>query len=252
MPEAFKDHFSEVSAGYRAFRPRYPTALFEWLASLAPQRERAVDLGCGTGQASVALAGRFDEVIGLDPSRDQIARAEPHPRVRYRVAPAEATGLPGASADLVVAAQAVHWFDMARFPGELSRIARPGAAFAVFTYGLCHVSPPIDDVVDRLYRAVLGPYWPPEAAHVEAGYRMLPFPWAEIPAPSLPIEDWWSLDRFLGFLGTWSAASAYRRKTGGDPISRVAGALASVWGPAEIERKVTWDLAVRAGRVGGS
>ena len=64
MPDGFKDHFSGVSAGYRAFRPGYPAALFEWLASVSPARERAVDLGCGSGQASVGLARHFAEGIG--------------------------------------------------------------------------------------------------------------------------------------------------------------------------------------------
>ena len=252
MSGTFKDHFSGVAAGYQAFRPGYPPALFDWLAGVTSRRERAVDLGCGTGQASVALAEHFEEVIGLDPSAEQIARAAPHPRVRYRVAPAEATGLPDASADLVIAAQALHWFDPARLHPELSRIARPGAVFAAFTYDLCRLGPPVDEVVERLYRNILGPYWPPERAHVDAGYRTLPFPWPEIVAPSLAIEESWTLDRFLGYLSTWSAVSVYRGKTGDDPLALVTSELRAAWGPPERKRRVTWNLTVRAGRIGSA
>ena len=250
MTDAFKDHFSGVAAGYRAFRPGYPPALFAWLAGVAAGRERAVDLGCGSGQASVALAEHFDEVLALDPSAEQIARAEPHPRVRYRVAPAEATGLSAASADLVVAAQAFHWFDPARLHPELARIARPGTVFAAFTYDLCRVDPEVDEVLDHLYRGVLGPYWPAERAHVDAGYRTLPFPWPELAAPAFTIEAAWTLDGLLGYLGTWSAVSARRRATGEDPLAAVDGALRVAWGPPERPRRVTWNLAVRAGRIG--
>ncbi len=250
MSDAFKDHFSNVAAGYQAFRPGYPRALFEWLASVAPRSERAVDLGCGTGQASVALAAHFDEVIALDPSAEQIARAEPHPRVSYRVAPAETTGLLASSADLVIAAQALHWFDPERLHPELARIARPGAVFAAFTYDLCRVGSRVDDVVDRLYRDILGPYWPPERAHVDAGYRTLPFPWPEVVAPSLAIEESWTLDRFIGYLGTWSAVSAYRRKTSADPLALVTSALRAEWGPPDRPRAVKWNLTIRAGRIG--
>jgi SAM-dependent methyltransferase len=249
MTDAFKDHFSTVSSGYQAFRPRYPPALFAWLASVSPGRERAVDLGCGTGQASVGLAAHFAEVIAVDPSREQIAHAEPHARVSYRVAPAEATGLPNATADLVIAAQALHWFDLARLHPELARIARPGAVFAAFTYGLSHVGAAVDEVVDQLYRGILDPYWPPERAHVDAAYRTLPFPWPELVAPPLSIEESWSLDRFVGYLGTWSAVSAYRRKTGDDPLSLVIAGLRAAWGPPENRRSVKWDLTVRAGRI---
>lgn len=246
---AFKDHFSGVAAGYQAFRPGYPPALFEWLAGAVPGHERAVDLGCGTGQASVGLARHFDEVIGIDPSAEQIARAEPHPRVRYQVAPAEATGLPDSSADLVTAAQALHWFDPARLHPELARIARPGAVFAAFTYDLCRVGPAVDAVLDQLYRGILGSYWPPERAHVDAGYRTLPFPWPELAAPSLRIEESWTLDRLVGYLGTWSAVSAYRKRTGGEPLGLVASALRAAWGPPERARRVTWRLTLRAGRL---
>ena len=249
MAERFQDHFSGVAAGYQTFRPGYPPALFDWLVSIAPRRERAVDLGCGTGQASVALAARFGEVIALDPSAEQIAHATPHPGVSYRVAPAEATGLPAACADLVVAAQALHWFDAGRLHPELARIARPGAAFAAFTYGLCTVTGPVDEVVGELYRSTLGPYWPPERAHVDAGYRTLPFPWPELAAPALAIEESWTLERFVGYLGTWSAVSAFRRATGEDPLARVATALRAAWGAAG-SRRVTWELTVRAGRIG--
>jgi len=249
MAEAFKDHFSGVAAGYQAFRPGYPTALFDWLASIAPKRELAVDLGCGTGQASVSLADRFEQVVAIDPSAEQIAHATPHARVSYRVAPAEATGLPASSADLVIAAQSLHWFDPARLHPELARIARPGAVFAAFTYDLCRVGPPVDGVVDRLYRETLGPYWPPERAHVDAAYRTLPFPWPEIVAPSLSIEESWTLERFVGYLATWSAVSAYRQKNGADPVSAVMGELRAAWGPPDRPRAVRWLLTVRAGRI---
>jgi SAM-dependent methyltransferase len=249
MTDGFKDHFSATASRYQAFRPGYPPALFAWLASVSPARERAVDLGCGTGQASVALASHFAEVIALDPSREQIAHAERHARVSYRVAPAEATGLPDATADLVVAAQALHWFDPARLHSELARIARPGSVFAAFTYGLCRVGATVDAVVDRLYREILGPHWPPERAHVDAAYRTLPFPWPELVAPPLSIEESWTLERFVGYLGTWSAVTAYRRETGDDPLSLVTGPLRAAWGRPEDRRAVKWDLTVRAGRL---
>jgi SAM-dependent methyltransferase len=250
MSEAFKDHFSGVAAGYRAYRPGYPPALFAWLADAAPARDRAVDLGCGTGQASVALAERFAEVIALDPSADQIGRAEPHPRVRYAVAPAEATGLPDASVDLAIAAQALHWFDPARLYPELARIGRPGALFAAFTYDLCRVDAGVDAVIDPFYRDVIGPYWPPERAHVDAGYRTLPFPLHELETPSFRIEESWDLDHVVGYLGTWSAVSAYRKQLGADPIARILEPLRAAWGDARERRKVTWRLTLRAGRIG--
>src|SRR2546426_10335114 len=67
-----------------------------------------------------SLADRFARVIATDASAEQIAQAAPHPKVGYRCAPAETSGLPNGAVDLAVAAQAVHWFDLARYYAERS------------------------------------------------------------------------------------------------------------------------------------
>lgn len=247
---AFQDHFSGVAGAYREFRPAYPTALFDWLAALAPARALALDCGCGTGQATIGLADRFERVIAVDPGAALIARAPPHPRVEYRIAPAEETGVAAGTVDLVLAAQAYHWFDPARFEREVARVARPGAAVALVTYGLCSVDAEVDAVVGRLYRELLGPHWPPERAHVDSGYRTLPFPWPEFPLPPLAIEHAWARPRFEGYLATWSAVGACRRATGRDPLAEIAPALRAAWGGEEVVRPVRWPLAGRAGRAG--
>jgi len=59
----FHDHFSQVAAGYAVHRPTYPAAVAALLAELAPRRDLAWDNGCGSGQLSVLLAGRFARVI---------------------------------------------------------------------------------------------------------------------------------------------------------------------------------------------
>ena len=101
-------HFSQIAAEYAAYRPHYPAALFDFLAERAPARTLAWDCGCGNGQATIDLAERFDRVIGTDPSASQIAQAPPHPRIEWRIAPGERSGIPNATCDLVTVAQALH------------------------------------------------------------------------------------------------------------------------------------------------
>ena len=55
----FSDHFGKVAGAYADFRPRYPDELFEWLAGQCGGDDLAWDCGCGSGQASVALAQHF-------------------------------------------------------------------------------------------------------------------------------------------------------------------------------------------------
>jgi 2-polyprenyl-3-methyl-5-hydroxy-6-metoxy-1,4-benzoquinol methylase len=93
MTESFQDHFSSLAARYADFRPHYPRELFDYLAGVAPRRGLAWDCACGSGQASVDLAERFERVIATDGSAEQIKVARAHPRVEYRVAPAEASGI---------------------------------------------------------------------------------------------------------------------------------------------------------------
>ncbi len=249
MTQQFKDYFSERSDAYRSYRPGYPDELFAWLAGLPARRDAALDCGCGNGQASVALAEHFNRVYAIDPSAGQIESAIPHERVEYRVAPAEETGLPDAGVDLIIAAQALHWFDFDRFYPEVRRVAREGAVFAAFTYGLLAIEEEIDRIVGRFYRDVIGPYWPPERAHVDAGYRTLPFPFAEIEAPPFAMTAEWDFGHLMGYFETWSAVKEYRRIEGEDPLELVAGKLADAWGEPAHVRQVAWPLVLRAGRV---
>ena len=168
----FKDHFSSHAAGYAAHRPTYPPALVDFLADTAPGRSLALDCGCGTGQLSVPLARRFDRVVATDASASQIANAEMHERVEYRTAPAEQSGLPDASADLITVAQAAHWLDLDRFYTEARRVAKKEGILALITYGVLHVEgADIDWVAQWFYYDVI---WQVLAARTPARRGGLP------------------------------------------------------------------------------
>ena len=127
---AFKDHFSKQAAGYAKFRPRYPQKLFDYLRSIAPSRQLAWDCGTGNGQAAVGLASLFDRVIATDASEKQIANAQSYDRVEYRVAPAENSSLESETIDLLMVAQALHWFELDCFYGEAGRVLKADGIFA--------------------------------------------------------------------------------------------------------------------------
>jgi SAM-dependent methyltransferase len=243
----FKDYFSEDAAAYAAFRPGYPPAMFAWLATLPNARGAAWDAGTGSGQAAIALAEYFERVEATDLSGRQIDHAMPHPRVTYRSAPATESGLSAGEVDLVTAAQALHWFDHEAFFREVHRVLAPGGAIAVWCYQLTRITPAIDRVVKRLYGEVLDRWWARERRLVEEGYRSIPFPFRELSAPDFAMTAQWTLPTFVGYLSTWSAVRRCRAETGIDPIEAVAGDLAAAWGDADLERTITWPLAIRAG-----
>lgn len=246
MTGGFKDHFSRDSSAYAAWRPRYPAALFEWLASVVPGHALAWDAGTGNGQAAVALAAHFERVVASDPSASQLANAMPHPRVEYREA-GESAGLDAGSADLVTVAQALHWFDRDRFWQEARRVLRPGGVVAVWCYELQRITPEVDQVVGHFYHVTVGEYWTPERRLVEHGYRTVDFPFEELLPPPFAMTAEWSLEQELGYLGTWSAVNRMRDRTGRDPVSELRPALEAAW-PADRLLRVEWPLSVRAGR----
>lgn len=247
----FKDHFSSDSASYAAYRPTYPIELVDELANISPSLHRALDCGCGTGQLSVLLAERFEEVIATDASAAQIGKAQPRDGVTYRTALAENSELPDASVDLITVAQAAHWLDLEKFYAEVRRVARPQAAIALITYGALHVEGTVNGAVQHFYYDTIGSYWPAERRHVEDGYRSLPFPFKEVALPPLAIEVQWCLDDLIGYLNTWSAVKAAEKALGSNPVDALAEILLKEWGDPASRRRVTWPLSIRAGQVQG-
>lgn len=242
----FKDHFSQTAASYAQFRPRYPGSLLDWLAERAPGRALAWDAATGNGQAAVALAERFEQVLATDASAEQIANATPHPRVSYRVARAETGGPAEGSCDLVTVAQALHWLDPAAFFAAAQRALRPGGVCAVW----CYVDPHLvdDDVNTALqdFAIVVKAYWPPERAITDDGYRSVPFPFDAFEPPPFELEMTPTLAEFVGYLRTWSATRRFVAAHRADPVLVVERRLAGVW-PAGTRRTLRWPLHLRVG-----
>jgi SAM-dependent methyltransferase len=244
---SFKDHFSKQAADYAKFRPRYPQELFDYLGSIAPNRHLAWDCGTGNGQAAVGLASVFDHVIATDASEKQIANAQSHGIVEYRVAPAENNGIGSETIDLIMVAQALHWFDLDRFYAEARRVLKPDGVLAASAYNLLHIEPAVDEVVNRYYHEVVGPFWPPERELVEQ-FANLSFPFHEIDAPKLEMAAHWNLHHLLGYLRTWSSTQRFIAAKGDDPLEQITDDLRSAWGEPEQTRSVTWPLILRIGR----
>lgn len=244
----FKDHFSAHAAEYARYRPRYPSALFVYLASLCEEHNLAWDCGTGNGQVAYALASHFAYIIATDASAEQVAQAVPHERVAYQVAPAEHSPLGDATADLVTVGQALHWFNVERFYEEAERVLKPGGVLAVWTYEHLRTDTVLDAAVRRYAEEIVGPYWPPERRFVDAGYQTFSFPFPEEQPPVFEMTQTWVLDDLLGYLSTWSATRRYMQAKGTDPLEEVREELSRAWGVAEDEQPIRWPLHLRVGR----
>jgi SAM-dependent methyltransferase len=248
-PTEFKDHFSRQAADYAKFRPRYPAGMSKYLANIAPGRKLAWDCATGNGQVAVGLAAMFRRVIATDASEKQIANAEAHQRVEYRVAPAEESGIETGTIDLITVAQALHWLDLDRFYAEVRRVLKPGGVFAASAYKQCYITPAIDQVVqERYYNEVVGPFWPAERVLIIDKFEELPFPFPEIKTPQLEMKMQWSLEQLVGYLWTWSATQRFIAANKRDPLDEIREELRAAWGDAKQLRPVVWPLTLRVGR----
>lgn len=250
----YEDHFSRHADAYALHRPRYPNELFAWLASLTLDHSLAWDAGTGNGQVAVALADHFDRVLGTDASSDQLARAERHERVEYRHEPADRGSLPNASVDLITAGAAAHWFELDGFYTEVRRVAKQGAAIALFSYGPRDFADVFarmfgERTIHRFHENVLAGYWPERIQYVNERYATLPFPFEEIAASPFAMTADWNLRDVLAVLDTWSAAQRYLRERGTRAIDEIAPALARAWGDPERRYHFECPLFMRVGRV---
>lgn len=126
------ERFSNRVENYVKYRPGYPPPLIPFLQQelgLTPQTVVA-DIGCGTGLSSQPFAAFGCQVYGIEPNEAMRQAAQQfltaYPNFVALPGRAEATTLPDQSADLVMAAQALHWFDLEPTRAEFRRIVRPG------------------------------------------------------------------------------------------------------------------------------
>ena len=243
------DHFGKVAASYAEHRPSYPADLFQWLADICTTHENAWDCGAGNGQASIALANHFTNVYATDLSDSQIANARTHPRVDYRIAPAEASGLPSSCADLVTIAQALHWFDLEKFYSEVRRVLKPNGLIVAWTYGMIVITnDEANECLQHFYHHVIGPHWPSERHHVETGYRELHFSFERINTPNVNMQVEWSANQLMGYLRSWSATARYHEATGIDPVDELSHQLVDTLTSSGELIEVHWPLSILAGR----
>lgn len=246
---AYEDHYSGHADAYARHRPRYPDALFAWLASVVTGHALAWDVGTGNGQVAVALADHFERVVATDASASQLARAATSERVVYRNEQADRGSLAAVSVDLITAGAAAHWFELDGFYREVRRVGKPGAIIALFSYGPRDLADAVDPSVHRFQEEVLAGFWPERIQYVNDRYTTLPFPFEEIFSPSFAIAADWTLDDLVAILGTWSASQRYVQARGKEPQREIIEELTRAWGDPMVSRHFEWPLFMRVGRL---
>ena len=148
--------FSRKAVLYDQFRPRYPMELLAFLGTyITPGSEQTVaDIAAGTGIFTEQIAQWGTTVFVVEPNRSMgklaQTRLKKYKNCVFVNGTAEFTGLRGDSVDLVVSAQAFHWFDLDKAKAEFRRIGRKNLLVAV-VWNLRNT----ESVFEQAYEALL-------------------------------------------------------------------------------------------------
>jgi ubiquinone/menaquinone biosynthesis C-methylase UbiE len=244
---ATKDNFSSQSDQYAKYRPTYPSDFFDYLNTICTNKQNAWDCGTGNGQVAYELAKTFNKVYATDISQSQIDNAIPVANIAYSVQAAEKTNFDNHFFDLLLVAQAIHWFDFEQFYTEVERTAKQEALICVIGYSRIKISEPIDAIITKFYTDIIGPYWDKERRYIDEHYTTIPFPFEEIQTPNFENKLQWSLEHVIGYLNTWSAVKHFIRQNNCNPVDKLQIEIEQHWKKDEI-KEVTFPLLVRIGK----
>jgi trans-aconitate methyltransferase len=132
----FDTQFGRAKAAYVAHRPTYPEAIYQLITdALGTARDKAVDLGAGTGLSTAPLCERFREVVAIEPDpamAEELRRAVPNARVLQ--VPAEEFPADLAPVNLVTVANAFYWMDGPVIAERVAQILGKSGLFAVYRH----------------------------------------------------------------------------------------------------------------------
>ena len=242
-----KDNFSTQSDQYAKYRPTYPTEFFTFLKSIIPNNQTAWDCGTGNGQVAKELASFFENVYATDISQSQIDNALKAENIEYSVQPAEKTNFANDQFDLIVVAQAIHWFDFNKFYTEVDRTLKSNALLCVVGYSRVKVSDEIDQIITDFYTNTIGPYWDIERRYIDENYTTIPFPFKEFDTPKFVNKQEWTLDHLIGYLNTWSAVKHFMKQNEYNPINDLRLKMEKLWDENDV-KEVQFPLLLRLGR----
>ncbi|KAI8868383.1 S-adenosyl-L-methionine-dependent methyltransferase [Ramicandelaber brevisporus] len=168
------------AALYRDARPAYDARLFDRIDAFRGvpcSNSLAIDIGSGTGQIAFNLAANrgYKRVIAIEPSAVMRGSALRHPNIQYVDGTSDHLTAEDGTADLVIAAQAAHWFDMPKFLAEAKRVLNPETGVLAL---LCYATiefPTCPEATKLLWELAehpdkLQPYWMNGSIHIRRIY----------------------------------------------------------------------------------
>ncbi|WP_440998805.1 class I SAM-dependent methyltransferase [Fodinibius sp. SL11] len=242
--------FSEQADLYAKYRPNYPHGLYDFIFEHLHQKKTAWDCATGSGQVANYLSDHFDRVFANDISEEQLSYAPEKENITYLNTPAEHSGLPHDTFDLITTAQAIHWLKFDEFYDEVRRTARKNALLAVIGYGMIRI-PEVNPIIDELYQEAFEQYFNENRTYLDKQYQTIPFPFDEIESPDFEMTYQWSFDHLKGYFNSWSAVQKIKSEQGYNPVDKTITKLKSTFTNSK-NIPVTFPFFLRLGKVHSS
>lgn len=223
---SFEPRFGHAADEFQRYRPDYPAALYDRVLSAIPEerRDRAMDLGAGTGIVTAHLFRHFREVIAVEPDVGMASKiAELLPGVMIRNVTAEDCVQPPDTVDLISIANALHWMNDQRVFANARSWLRAGAVLAIFDRPLPKAGSAIDAITLGELRGPWKPHRDPRLkrdlnwetqVRAASGFRVLEqtkFPYTVEMSPSDYVGFWRSTSYGSAYALTLSDPEAYWR-----------------------------------------
>ncbi|KAN0034443.1 hypothetical protein ACTFIV_000956 [Dictyostelium citrinum] len=232
-PTKFEDKFGKVSESYKNFRPTYNDELYSIIDSYCDdKRDLAIDVGAGSGQATVKLAKYFKKVIGFEPSEYQLKHAEPTDTVEYRLSAAEKIDLPSGSVDLITVATAVHWFNLQEFYKESKRLLRENGSLIIWCYGSLKI------INNEELQKIHENYWAPEIKYINDEYVDIRPTYENTTRKTITLDKIMSINDMVGMYSSWSSYAKYIKEGNKDFLPDIKKSLVDLLKTTDCNSKI--------------
>ncbi|KAM9991287.1 hypothetical protein ACTFIZ_004692 [Dictyostelium cf. discoideum] len=225
-PTKFDDKFGSVSESYKNFRTTYNDELYSIIDSYCDEkRDLAIDIGAGSGQATVKLAKYFKKVIG----KKSIKICRKGRQCEYRLSAAEKIDLPTGSVDLITVATAVHWFNLPVFYEESKRLLRENGSLIIWCYNLFEIK---NDESQKIFEN------PHQTKHIQNGYADIKPTFDNTIRKNITVETLMPIDSLIGMISSLSSYLAYIKEGNKDVLPDFKQSLMDILKITECNSKV--------------
>lgn len=226
----FEERFGVAVEAFAAYRPGYPAEVYERILShLTGPRERAVDLGAGTGLGTMPLCAWFREVIAVEPDARMAAKLESRAEnLCVLNSTGEDASFPESSVDLVTSATAFHWMDGPRVLANAKEWLRSGGVFAAWAYPIPRIAGRVGEVIQAEFRDHWNPFRHARLQDEDYMQRTVrQGPLRVVEERTIPFVLHPHAKELAGFCASTSYGSAFMR-TLADPQAYLASLLAAL------------------------